>query len=95
MWTLGIPNLVGGLNHGLKLVCFREYHPLSSPEDSPRDYGEFFDRTMGSLCADLYTQLMAFSPSLVSANYGLLYMETDDHLPLNDSRFVSSLFIYF
>ena len=29
IWTLGIPYLVDGLNHGLELVRFREYRPLS------------------------------------------------------------------
>ena len=28
IWTLGILYLVGELNHGLKLVHFREYHPM-------------------------------------------------------------------
>ena len=40
---------------------------------------------MGNLlCARFVHPLMVFLPSLVSAYYDLLHMETDIHLPLTD-----------
>ena len=53
----------------------------------------FLDGTMGLLCARFVHQLMAFPPSLVSANYDLLHMETDDHLPLSIGYFSTGFVI--
>ena len=60
------------------------YGHFPSPEVSPRDEGAFLDGTTGLLFAKLENPFMAFPPSLVSANYILLQMETDEHLPLRD-----------
>ena len=58
-----------------------KYLSSTSPEDS------LSDRTMCLLCATPIDGISNFPPSLISANYGLLHMETDDPLPLTFSTF--------